>query len=473
MKKTSKATALLLSGALTLSATACAARATIQTGDGSSSTAPSTSTSDAAATTAPTATPVEAASTSGLPEASAANTTPSAETASWPQWRGPNRDGSVVGVAPPKTWPKSLKDEWKVMVGVGHASPVVSEGRVFVFARQGEDEVLMCLDAATGKEVWRSANPSVAYEMNPAARGHGKGPKSTPVVSGGRVFTLGITGVLSAHDAKTGKVVWRKNFSGQYPNTSPLYGTSMSPLVEDGLVIAHVGGHDKGALTAFEAATGKVKWSFEPDGPGYSSPVVFRTGGERQIVTFTQKELVAVSAANGIIRWKLPAKSSYDTNSVTPFVYKDTIIFSLEEKGTMAVRPVKQGSGFTAQEVWRNDEAELYMNSPVAEGNLLFGMSARKKGQFFCLDADTGKTVWMGPGRAGENAAILNLAGTLLLLTNDAKLIVLPASAKEYAPLAEYTVANSPTWAHPVVVSGTRILVKDETNLISLSIPAN
>ena len=177
--------------------------------------------------------------------------------------------------------------------------------------------------------------------------------------------------------------------------------------------------------------------------------------------------------ATGKLLWKLPAKSEYDTNSVTPVAYKDLIIFSSEGQGIVAVRPVKQGAGFAAQEVWRNAENELYMNSPVMQGNLLFGMSMRKKGQFFCLDADTGKTLWQGPGRAGENASMLNLAGTLLLLTNDATLFVLPASAKEYAPVAQYTVANSPTWAHPVVLSGTRLLVKDETTLASLAIPAN
>jgi outer membrane protein assembly factor BamB len=476
MMKSTKATSFALSGALALSLAGCAARATVQTADGPPPNAAAPPPAEAAAAGASAAaTPgagVEVAKASDSPGAAAPSSKPPAEASGWTQWRGPNRDGNVVGVAAPRAWPKALKEEWKVTVGVGHSSPLVSEGRAFVFARQGEEEVLMCLDLSTGRELWRSANP-VAYEMNPAARGHGKGPKSTPAISDGRVFTLGITGVLSAHDARTGKVVWRKDFSRQYPNTSPLYGTSMSPLVEGGLVIAHVGGHDKGALTAFEAATGKVKWSFEPDGPAYSSPVVFRVGGERQIVTFTQKELVAVSASNGALRWKLPAKTSYDTNSVTPFVYKDTIIFSLEEQGMVAVRPVRQGAGFAAQEAWRNSENELYMNTPVAEGNLLFGLSARKKGQFFCLDADTGKTLWQGPGRAGENAAILNLAGTLLLLTNEANLIVLPASAKGYAPLAQYAVATSPTWAHPAVVGGTRILVKDETTLASLSIPAS
>ncbi len=388
--------------------------------------------------------------------------------ADWPQWRGPNRDGRAQGFNAPRTWPKTLREQWKTTVGVGHSSPLLVGDRVYVFARANEEEVLMALDAANGKELWRSAQ-KVAYEMNPAARDHGKGPKSTPVFSNNRVCTLGISGSLSCHDARTGKVVWRKDFSGQYPNTSPLYGTAMSPVVENNLLIAHVGGQDKGALTAFDAATGKVVWSYEQDGPAYSSPVVADLAGVRQVVTFTQKELVGVEAATGKLLWKLPAKTAYDTNSVTPVVYKDTLIFSVEDQGITAVRPAKRGAAMEASVVWNNKENEMYMNSPVVEGNLLFGLSARNKGQFFCIDANTGKTLWQSPGRMGENAAIINAGSVFFLLTNDANLIVVPANAKEYAPLVQYTVATSPTWAHPVV-AGSRILVKDETTLASLAI---
>ncbi|HYE65374.1 MAG TPA: PQQ-binding-like beta-propeller repeat protein [Pyrinomonadaceae bacterium] len=390
------------------------------------------------------------------------------EQGDWPQWRGPERNGNVAGFNAPQVWPKSLKEEWKVTVGVGHSSPLLVDGKIYVFARQGEEEVLLCLDAVNGKEVWRSAQ-AVTYEMHPAARAHGKGPKSTPVVSHGNVYTLGISGILSCHDARTGKVKWRKDFSKQYPQTSPLYGTAMSPLVEGDLLIAHVGGHDKGALTAFDAQTGTVKWSYDADGPAYSSPIVVTLAGARQVVTFTQKEFVGVSAATGKLLWKIPAKTGYDTNSVTAIAYKDMLILSREDQGLAAIRPSKQGAEIVVQEVWRNTENELYMNSPVLQGNLLFGLSVRKKGQFFCIDADTGKTLWQSPGRMGENAAILNAGRVLLLLTNDANLIVLQPGAKEYSPIAQYTVANSQTWAHPVL-SGKRILIKDETTLASLEI---
>lgn len=387
----------------------------------------------------------------------------------WPQWRGPNRDGLVTDAFIPDSWPKELKQEWRVTVGVGHSSPVLANGKIYVFARQGEEEVLLCLDVATGKEIWRSGQ-AIAYEMNPAARGHGKGPKSTPVVSNGTVCTLGITGVVSCHEAGTGGLKWRREFSKLYPNTSPLYGTAMSPVVDNGLLIAHGGGHDKGALTAFDLETGKVRWANEADGPAYSSPIVVTLAGVRQIVTFMQKDLIGVEADTGKPLWKIPAKSEYDTNSVTAVAYKDLVIFAREGQGLTAIRVTRKGAGLVPQEVWNNKEIELYMNSPALLGNVLVGLSVRQKGQFFALDADTGKTLWQSPGRKGENAAILNLNGkAFLMLTNDANLIVQPVSAKGYAPLVQYTVANSPTWAHPVVF-GRRILVKDETNITSLAI---
>jgi outer membrane protein assembly factor BamB len=389
----------------------------------------------------------------------------------WPQWRGPNRDGNVSGAFIPATWPKALKEQWKVTVGIGHSSPVVANGKIYVFARQGEEEVLLSLDAVTGKEIWRSSQP-IAYEMHPAATGHGKGPKSTPLVYKGNVYTFGISGVLSCHDARTGKVKWRQEFSKQFPKTSPLFGTAMSPIIDSGLLIAHVGGHDKGALTAFDPETGTVKWSNDVDGPAYSSPIVVTLAGKRQLITTTQRNVIGVDITTGKLLWKLPAKSQYDENSVTAIAFKDMVIFAREGQGLTAVRlvrsAVKDGLDLEPQEVWNNKENQMYLNSPVLVGNTLFGFSPLKKGQFFAIDADSGKTLWQGAGHMGENAAILNVGGQfLLLLLNDANLLVLPANAKEYLPAAQYTVATGPTWAHPVVI-GRQILVKDQISLISL-----
>jgi outer membrane protein assembly factor BamB len=283
------------------------------------------------------------------------------------------------------------------------------------------------------------------------------------------VYTFGISGVLSSHDAKTGKLKWRREFAKEYPATSPLYGTAMSPLVLNGLLIAHVGGQDKGALTSFDGETGAVKWSNNMDGPAYASPIVVDMAGTKQIVTSMQKQIVGVESATGKLLWTLPAKSEYDTNAVTAVAYKDTLVLSREEQGLIAIKLTKQGADIVPQELWTNKELMLYMNTPVLQGNALFAMSVRNKGQLVSIDADTGKTIWQSPGRMGENAAILNLGGkAILVLTNEAKLYILSPTAKEFAPIAEYTIADSPTWAHPLV-TGNRIYVKDETSLRLLS----
>ena len=381
----------------------------------------------------------------------------------WPQWRGSNRDGVVAGFVAPKTWPDQLKQTWKINVGEGHSSPVVAGGRVFLHSRLGEQEVVASYDLASGKQLWKDAY-AAAYKMNPAAMGHGKGPKSTPIVSNGRLYTLGISGILTCYDAARGKVAWRKDFASQYKQTSPAFGTAMSPLVDRGLLIAHVGGQNQGELAAFDATTGAVKWSWTGDGPGYASPVIVELGGVRQVVTQSQQNVVGMSAASGELLWKIPYATEYEQNIVTPVVARDLVIISGLNKGVTALRPVKRGKVWAADELWQNKEASLYMNSPLVRGDMLFGLSHRNKGQYFCIDVKSGKTLWSGDGRQGENAALLLVGDLIFALNNDAELTIFPATATLQPPIKKYKVADSPTWAHPVVLRG-RVLVKDANTL--------
>jgi outer membrane protein assembly factor BamB len=381
----------------------------------------------------------------------------------WPQWRGPHRDGLVASFTPPRAWPETLKPVWKVEVGIGHASPVVVGRRVYLHSRQGEEEVVAAFDLDTGKQLWRDSY-AVAYQMNPAATSHGKGPKSTPVIYNDKIYTLGITGVLSCYETSGGKLKWRKEFSKQFKVTSPLYGTAASPLVVDGLVVAHVGGNDSGALAAFNADTGEVKWSWAGDGPGYASPVVFEAGGTKQIVTQTQKLIAGFELANGKLLWQIPFETEYVQNCVTPVVYKDTVILSGLDKGTMAVKTMRRGDKWETQQIWRNADVSMYLNTPVLGGDYLYGLSHKRKGQFFCLDARSGKTLWSSNGREGDNAAMVVAGQLLFSLTDGAELIVARCDPNKYEIVKKYSVAQSPTWAHPVIV-GNRVLIKDVSSL--------
>src|SRR5262252_4554005 len=266
----------------------------------------------------------------------------------WNQWRGPNRDAVVASFNPPNTWPDKLKPIWKVQVGIGHSSPVVSGKRVFIHSRKDENEVVSCFDLDTGKQLWTDSYPA-SYTMNPAAVSHGKGPKSTPVVADDKLYTLGISGILSCYNANSGKLLWRREFSKKEKPTSPLYGTAMSPMMDRGLLIAHVGGNDSGTLAAFDAKTGDTRWTWSADGPGYASPIVAEISGTRQIVTQTQKNIVGFSASNGLILSGL-------------------------DKGVFAIKPVLSGQRWVTEELWKNTDVSMYMSSPVVIGDYIYGL---------------------------------------------------------------------------------------------------
>lgn len=387
--------------------------------------------------------------------------------ADWNQWRGPNRDGIVTDFKPPAKWTAdTLAKTWSLPVGEGHASPVIAGERAYVFARDGEREVMRCLALGDGKVVWEQSYPA-PYDMNPAARGHGKGPKATPAVAGGRVFALGINGHLSAYDAQSGEVLWRKDFAREFKSTAPSFGASVSPLVDGDNVIVHVGGEDSGALTAFDAATGKVNWKWDGDGPAYTSPVIATLGGVRQLITQSQNHCLAVSPQDGRLLWKIPFTTPYDQNIVTPIVAGDLVIFGGVRKPTFAVKV----TGTEATPAWETNEITMYMSTPVLNGMTLYGMSDKHRGTLFTMNARTGAVLWKTEGLLGANASLTDIGPVLLVVTDKGELSVQQKSGDGLKELINYKVADSPVWASPAIARD-RVLIKDKTNLTLYSIRA-
>ena len=377
--------------------------------------------------------------------------------ADWPQWRGPARDGQAP--AAPAQWPAELERAWSIEVGEGHSSPVATGDSVYIFAREGGQEALRRVLLADGETIWKTAYP-VDYTPTQVAAAHGKGPKSTPVVAGGVVCILGVTGVLSCHDTADGKLLWRKTFSRAFPNTYPQFGTAMSPIVYNGLLIAHVGGDGAGALTAFDPRTGEEKWRWVEDGPGYSSPVIVRVAGRDQLVTQTEQHVLAVDPENGKTLWSMPFTTPYKQNSVTPVVFDDLIVFGGTRTPSVAVRVTPDGP----ETVWESTDATLYMSTPVRVGDRLCGFTEKRKGALFCMDPSTGAVAWMSEGRLGANALLMAAGERLIAATTEGELIVAPAAGDAYAPERIYDVADSPVWAHPALL-GDRLLIKDKTKL--------
>ena len=376
----------------------------------------------------------------------------------WPQWRGTNRDAKAAGFTVPKTWPKELTQKWKVTVGQGDATPALVGDKLYVFARQGGDEITLCLNAATGKEVWQDKYAAQAITGAPSSH---PGPRSSPTVADGKVVTLGVGGILSCLDAATGKMLWRKD---DFPGAWPKFFTAMSPIIVDGLCIAHLGKQGEGAIVAYDLAAGNQKWKWTGDGPAYASPVLLTVEGAKMIVAQTEKNIVAIAVADGKLLWEAPfAPQGMAYNAATPIVDGQTIIYTGQGRGTKAVKIEKQGDGFVAKELWNNPENAVQFNSPVLKNGLLFGLSQR--GNFFCINAQTGQTAWTdSTGGRGGFGSIVDAGSVVLALTSKSPLVAFEPNDKEYKELASFKVAENQTYAYPVV-AGSRIFVKDQDSI--------
>ena len=378
----------------------------------------------------------------------------------WTQWRGPARDGSVGAFAVPATWPERLTQRWKVEVGLGYATPLIVGNRIYMFARQGDREVMSALDADSGKVLWSTGHTAI-FEVMSAAAPHGPGPKSTPAFSNGKLFSIGMTGIVTAYDAASGKQLWQR--PGSLP--LPLYTShAFSPIVDGNAVIFHTGGDDKGEIVALDVNTGAVKWSWNGDGPGYGSPIVATFDGTRQIVTITQGKLVGLDIATGALLWERPFVIANKTNSVTPILSGQTLIVSGNGGPTTALRVGRRGNQWTTETAWENADIPLRMSDGVVAGDVLFGMANRNSGQYFAADAATGKTLWTSEGRQAGHAAIARAGDVFLSVEDDGELVVIRNSKTGFEPLKRYKVAEAATWAQ-ASYSGNRIFVKDVSGL--------
>ena len=397
----------------------------------------------------------------------------------WSQWQGPNRDGKAADFKAPQTWPTELNQKWKVEVGDGVATPVLVGNHLYTFTRQEGSEVIRCLDAATGKELWQDKY-DVLPPNGPSAS-H-SGPRSTPAVADGKVVTLGVRGTVSCYDATNGKLLWRKD---DFKDSLPRFFTSSSPLITDGSCIVQLGGGDTGGVVAYDLASGNDKWKWTGGGAAYASPTLLTVAGTKMVVAETDNKIVGLAVEDGSLLWETPfplqGRGGY--NASTPVADGNTLIYCGSGRGATAVKIEKDGDGYAAKELWKNPDNSVQFNTPVLKDGMLYGLSANNV--FFCNSAADGKTAWTAPlapsapgaaaggqggGRrrggmgGGGYGSIVDAGSVLLALTPSSELIAIQPNEKQYTELARIKVADSPTYAYPVI-SGNRVFIKDQDSV--------
>jgi outer membrane protein assembly factor BamB len=387
----------------------------------------------------------------------------------WTGWLGPDRNGWVAEFNPPSEWPESLAKVWSVEVGTGYGSPLLVDDRIFQHARQGDDEVVWCLNRSTGEVLWRKSFP-VPFKTAGGGEYHGNGPKSCPVYADGRLFTMSINGTLTAWDVTSGEQLWKKNYDAEFGKSHPNWGASTSPIVDEDHVIVHFGTDDAGALVALDVATGEELWKHGNDGPSYSSPLLAKIDGVRQVIEWNHRALVGVGSKTGKFLWEFPFPHiGSDQNMPTPTIHNGRILLSGENRGIHSIRPQLQDGSWSVTDEWHQKKVALDMSSAVINGELLYGFSHYDSGRLFCLDPKTGHVLWTGPPRTGQNVMFLAVPGHIAALINNGELRILQAAPDEFRAIASYRVADNHTWAPPVLVNGG-ILTKDQQHLTMWSL---
>ncbi len=390
----------------------------------------------------------------------------------WPQWRGPHADGSVAGPARGNPLPDELSVVWKRKIGGGYSGPVVSGDRVWVHSRQDDEEVVSCLRLSTGEHVWRQSY-TAPFRQDHSALSHGSGPYATPALNGGRLFTFGVTSVLIAWDAATGKLLWRKNSADEFDPSFPYFGNAASPIVWEDLVFVHFGGDvrdhieipTKSAMVGLRVSDGREAWRWTGDRPAVgATPVIAEIQGGPQLVFKTRKMIVGADPRTGKELWRIPFTVTEDNTIVTPLVVDGHLITSDADWGIAAWEFQVGDSDWTVRRLWKHRTVSLSMSTPVLAGGLVVGFSYFRSGQLFLLDPESGNVRWRGQPRSGEHASLVSWGDEVLVFAEDGSLSVGKVEDNSFHELKKYALGRATCWAHPAV-AGSRIVYRDGDDL--------
>lgn len=386
--------------------------------------------------------------------------------ADWPQFLGSNRDGHSTETQLNWIWPKGGPPVlWKIDVGSGWAGPAVADGKLILFHRVVADEIVACLDPANGQEKWTFRYPTkYRDDFN-----FDDGPRATPLIADGRVFTLGANGDLHAIELASGKKIWHHNLFADYSPPKGYFGVACSPIIAGGKLLVNVGAKGAG-IVAFDLATGKEAWKATDEPASYSSPVLAEIGGKQLAVFLTRSGLVALEPGTGKVRFTHPWRPIIDAsvNAATPLVWKDEIFLTVSYSTGGILLRAKDDE---VEKVWSNDTSlSCQYNTPVRVGDYLYGVHGRQEGggaKLRCVEWKTGAVKW-NVDRFGV-ASILAVDGGLLALTESGELVRFDASPTAFTERARGSILGTPTRAMPALADG-RLFARDGSKLVCVKL---
>ena len=372
----------------------------------------------------------------------------------YPQFLGADRNGTVTGIRLADDWnAKPPRLLWRRPIGAGWSGFAVAGGVAVTQEQRGSREMVVAYDLATGVPKW-SIGDEAHYESTVA----GEGPRATPTISRGRVFTLGSTGLLNSLDLETGRRIWRRDIGADNQSPQPDFGRSSSPLVVDDLIVVSVGGPDGRSLVAYSRDSGEPVWHAGDDLASYSSPIVATLGGVRQIVVLNQSSIAGHDPATGRVLWNHPWPRTMPSVAA-PLVLSDTrVLLSVGYGiGSRLLEISRDGDAVTQSLVWESTRLKAKFTNPVLHDGFVYGLD---DGVLVCLDPANGERRWKG-GRYGHGQTIL-VGNRLLVQTEDGEIVLVDPRADAHHELARFRVFDQKTW-NPPALAGRFLLVRTDT----------
>jgi len=368
----------------------------------------------------------------------------------WPFFRGPNHNGVSAESGWMTEWPGSgPKIAWRKEVGIGVSSFVVVGDRVITMgSRKDKDEdVVWCFDADSGSVIWQ-----FVYPCKFDARQFEGGVASTPTIDGSLVYTLGYLGQLHCLDIEDGRVVWHKHLVDDLGGRYSSWKYAGSPLVIDDLLILDTGA-DGNSTVALDKASGRKIWGAGDDLAGYATPIPFEYVGERSVLVFKARAMVAHELDTGRELWRIDWRTYYDCNASTPTVFGDKLFISTGYGGRSARGALFQLGQGQPRQIWLNQDLETKMNSAVVYKGYVYCVSEKSRGQLTCFDLQDGAIVWAEPSFARYGTLVI-ADGKLVVLDEKGELVIADATPDEYRELARAKVLNDRCWVMPVLANG-------------------
>jgi outer membrane protein assembly factor BamB len=356
---------------------------------------------------------------------------------------------------------------WSRDLGEGYSAIVVESGRLYTMQRKGDEEVVVCLDAATGETIWETP-----YAASPA-EGHvhqfGAGPRATPLVAGDSVYTIGVSGRLNALEKQTGKIVWSQDLWGSELGGNKLdHGYSSSPIDYKDTIIALVGGKDA-SIVAFDKKSGKAAWKATGFENSYSTPRVLDVDGEQQLVTFMAEHLVGVDPDDGKVLWQYPHTNTWKQNISMPVMADaNTLLLSSPEAGAKGLRLTHEEGKTKVEEIWSTRKIQFYHVTTVRDGDWVYGSTGTREPTFMAaINIKTGEIAWRERGFAKANCVMAD--GRLIILDEDGNLALAQASPKGLSVLSRTQLFDEVAWTVPTVV-GRTLYVRDKSKILALDL---